>query len=139
MDSSERLKEEIVSYEKKYKIISPNDKLSELLHSSIVLKLHRKAAYQEKASDDEIQQMKDVISKLYPTFIEKLMIHDLHLKHNYINVCCLLKIGFIPAEIAVLLCTSPQNVSNIRSRVYQIMTKKNGSSKDFNNLLKKIY
>lgn len=133
-----KLQNEIMSYEEKFKLIAPNENLCELLHNSLILELHRRASHRERITADEILKMKDIMMKLYPTFIEKLMHHDIHLKHNYIETCCLLKLGFLPAEVAELLCTSPQNISNIRSRIYQIITGKTGNSKDFNNLLKEI-
>jgi len=54
------------------------------------------------------------------------------------RVCMLLKLDFKPGEIAKLLNHSPNAITNIRSRLYKKVFKKDGNSALWDNFLKKI-
>jgi len=54
------------------------------------------------------------------------------------HVCLLVRAGFSPADIGILMQQSPSNISNIRKRLYQKMTGKDGSPKDFDKYIKSL-
>ena len=51
------------------------------------------------------------------------------------HVCLLVRAGFSPADIGILMQQSPSNISNIRKRLYLKMTGKDGSPKDFDKYI----
>ena len=76
----------------------------------------------------------DLIDSFYPHFRNTLYslckISDIEIK-----VCVLIKIGFTPTEIAILISSSKSNISSIRSRLYTKIFKKNGISKDLDEFI----
>ena len=54
------------------------------------------------------------------------------------HVCLLVRAGFSPADIGILMQQSPSNISNIRKRLYLKMTGKDGSAKDFDKYIKSL-
>ena len=54
------------------------------------------------------------------------------------HVCLLVRAGFSPADIGILMQQSPSNISNIRKRLYLKMTGKDGSPKDFDKYIKSL-
>ena len=51
------------------------------------------------------------------------------------HVCLLVRAGFSPADIGILMQQSPSNISNIRKRLYLKMTGMDGSPKDFDKYI----
>jgi len=54
------------------------------------------------------------------------------------HVCLLVRAGFSPADIGILMQQSPSNISNIRKRLYLKMTGMDGSAKDFDKYIKSL-
>ena len=55
-------------------------------------------------------------------------------KQQY-RVCLLLKLGIKPSQIARLTAHSPEAISSIRRRLYQKATGRNGSPKDWDEII----
>lgn len=60
------------------------------------------------------------------------------LSYNEYSVLMLVKLDFKPSEVSVLTGLSIQNVANIRKRMYEKLTKTKGSSKDFDEYVKRL-
>ena len=54
------------------------------------------------------------------------------------HVSLLVRAGFSPADIGILMQQSPSNISNIRKRLYLKMTGMDGSAKDFDKYIKSL-
>ena len=63
---------------------------------------------------------------------------DKKLKEREWRMCLLVKMCFLPVEMAVLLVTSKQNVSNMRSRLVQKIFGQNGRSGEFDILISEL-
>lgn len=47
------------------------------------------------------------------------------------QVCMLIRTGFTPSDICILMNTSKSSIANVRKKLYKKLTGRNGSSKDF--------
>lgn len=47
------------------------------------------------------------------------------------QMCMLIRTGFTPSDICILMNTSKSSVANVRKRIFTKLTGRNGSSKDF--------
>ena len=55
------------------------------------------------------------------------------------EITILVKLGFIPSEIAMITGNSMSNISNVRKRLYTKMTGKQGTSKSFDEYVKSSF
>lgn len=55
------------------------------------------------------------------------------------EITILVKLGFIPSEIAMITGNSMSNISNVRKRLYTKMTGKQGTSKNFDEYVKSSF
>lgn len=46
-------------------------------------------------------------------------------------MCMLIRTGFTPSDICILMNTSKSSVANVRKKLFIKLTGRNGSSKDF--------
>lgn len=51
-------------------------------------------------------------------------------EHEY-QVCMLIRTGFTPSDICILMNSSKSSIANVRKKLYTKLTGRNGSSKDF--------
>lgn len=54
------------------------------------------------------------------------------------HICLLIKLGYKNVEIGTLICRAPNSVSQCRKRLYQKITGKEGSSSNFDELIKSL-
>ena len=88
-------------------------------------------------SDEDWKRLEESIMTAFPTFLQ-IVPDDLTLNAMEEKVCWLTKLKFGSKEIGSLMDKSPQGVDSIRSRLYLKIFKKKGTSKDFNDFIKKI-
>ena len=75
------------------------------------------------------------IEKIFcPKFLLKARTAD---KREY-ELCLLVKLGFAPSQINMLTGRSLQDIANIRKRMYNRITGKDGSSRDFDRYIKSL-
>ncbi len=75
------------------------------------------------------------VDKLYPKMVTTLQ-KSTSLNESERKICCLSKIGVKPGAIEILL--SKGNVSVYRKRLYEKLTKKEGTAKDFDKYISDI-
>ena len=111
---------------------SANDRLDEFEDSDIVRRIRKKAAKSESAGVAELGELRDAAAKHLPAFIKALDNTDYELQYHEILLCILIKVGFRPSEIAVLMNLTPQNITNLRARLNKKMFHADKGAKDFN-------
>ena len=88
-----------------------------LLEGDIVKELRRLAAHVQTPTDQQWQSLHATVSKHLPDFYSEITKTQHHLTEKEINVCILIKLRFIPTEIATLLDLTKQRISNIRRSI----------------------
>ena len=81
-------------------------------------------------TSDEYHRLKELFTGFEPlSRWEKMM------SSNEYQVCLLVKVGFSPKDISILMGLSLSNISNIRKRLFEKMTGRKGSAKDFDKFI----
>ena len=81
-------------------------------------------------TSDEYHRLKELFTNFEPlSRWEKMM------SSNEYQVCLLVKVGFSPKDISILMGLSLSNISNIRKRLFEKMTGRKGSAKDFDKFI----
>jgi DNA-binding NarL/FixJ family response regulator len=88
-----------------------------LLEGDIVKELRQLAAHVQTPTDQQWQSLHATVSKHLPDFYSEITKPQHHLTEKEINVCILIKLRFIPTEIATLLDLTKQRVSNMRRSI----------------------
>ena len=88
-----------------------------LLEGDIVKELRQLAAHVQTPTDQQWQSLHATVSKHLPDFYSEITKTQHHLTEKEINVCILIKLRFIPTEIATLLDLTKQRVSNMRRSI----------------------
>lgn len=88
-----------------------------LLEGEIVKELRRLAAHVQTPTDQQWQSLHATVSKHLPDFYSEITKPQHHLTEKEINVCILIKLRFIPTEIATLLDLTKQRISNMRRSI----------------------
>lgn len=88
-----------------------------LLEGNIVKEIRRLAAHAKTPTDLQWQALHTTVAEHLSDFYEEITKLQHHLTEKEINVCILIKLRFIPTEIATLLDLTKQRVSNIRRSI----------------------
>ena len=100
----------------------------------IVIQIRWKARKTTKPMDkDEISRLKELFKDYKP-----LSNWENTLNNNEYLICLLVRLDFVPAEICTLTDLSSSNISNIRKRLLEKMTGREGSPKDFDKYIKSL-
>ncbi len=81
--------------------------------------------------------IESLILTYYPQFKDTLL-EICSLNEKEYKLCILLKAEFTPTEISKILCSSKENVSSMRRRLYTKFFKKAGKPKDFDDFIVKL-
>jgi hypothetical protein len=103
-----------------------------LLNAEPVYHLHTLAAKGRNASHDDWQE----VYALMPNFMAKLSRYDLSAKEQ--SVCALVKLRFIPSEMASLTSSSPQSITNLRVRLHERIFGSKGGARDFDQKIRAL-
>ena len=100
----------------------------------IVIQIRWKARKTTKPMDkDEISRLKELFKDYRP-----LSNWENTLNNNEYLICLLVRLDFVPAEICILTDLSSSNISNIRKRLLEKTTGREGSPKDFDKYIKSL-
>ena len=103
---------------------------TDIFSSDIYLKINKLLQDGKSMSDEDWQQLSVLVDGLYTGFTEKL--YSLYrLSAQDYHVCLLTKVRMAPKDIALLTAHSKESVATTRSRLYQQIFGKKGSTKDF--------
>ncbi len=110
---------------------SPDDRLDEFEESDIVKRLKQKVGKKEYASASELAGLRAAAVKHLPSFIQTLGNTGYELQSHETDLCVLIKVGFRPSEIAILMNMTPQNITNLRARLNKKMFHADKGARDF--------
>lgn len=85
------------------------------------------------AKHDLTPMTKEEISRLKKIFVGEerfCKIENIINEYEY-QVCMLIRTGFTPSDICILMNSSKSSIANVRKKLYTKLTGRNGSSKDF--------
>ncbi len=108
-----------------------------LRNSEVVVKLHLLAAKGDAATEQELSAVIALTKNILPDFYNIITLPKYKLKEREIKVCAMIRLNFIPSEIAVLLNISLQRITNIRSCINMKLFKKSGT-KELDSRLKML-
>ena len=99
----------------------------QLMKHSIVQQLHRHSITLTEPTASEWADLDKAFSNLSPHFYQ--VVHDpqWQLTDREIKVCMLIRLHFIPSQIAILLNISKQRITNIRAQINLKMFKEKGT------------
>ncbi len=102
--------------------------------SDVYINIQRLLNEGRSMGDEHWQQLAVLVDSIYTGFTEKL--YSLyHLSANDYHVCLLVKIHIQPKDIAILTAHSKESVATTRSRLYQKIFGKRGSTKDWDDFI----
>ena len=108
-----------------------------LRNSEVAVKLHLLAAKGDAATEQELSAVIALTKNILPDFYNIITLPKYKLKEREIKVCAMIRLNFIPSEIAVLLNISLQRITNIRSCINMKLFKKSGT-KELDSRLKML-
>ena len=106
----------------------------DIFGSDIYLKIQRLLNEGKTMSDEDWQQTAMLVDSIYTGFTEKLFGLYRMTPYDY-HVCLLIKIHILPKDIALLTAHSKESVAMTRSRLYQKIFGKKGSTKDWDDFV----
>lgn len=97
-----------------------------LLHISIVKRMHEAARHAKSANENDWIEINEMVSSLLPDFYHQ--VSQAELTKQELRTCILIRLSFIPSEIATLLNTTKQRISNIRISINKKLFHQSGTS-----------
>ena len=127
----ERLQKEKAEYEKNKDIAA---RMTPFADEPVVKILRRHAEKEHVMMSGEERKM---LISLFDSY-EKISRLKAVLSESEYELCLLVKLGFAPSQINMLTGRSLQDIANIRKRMYNRITGKDGSSRDFDKFIKSL-
>ena len=128
----ERLQKEKAEYEKNKDIAA---RITPFADEPVVRILRRHAEKEHVTMSGEERKM---FISLFDSH-EKISRLKAVLSESEYELCLLVKLGFAPSQISLLTGRSRSDITNIRKRLYNRITGKDGTSKDFDRYIKSLY
>ena len=127
----ERLQKEKAEYEKNKDIAA---RIMPFADEPVVRILRRHAEKEHVMMSGEERKM---LISLFDSYEEISRLKAVLSESEY-ELCLLVKLGFAPSQINMLTGRSLQDIANIRKRMYNRITGKDGSSRDFDRYIKSL-
>ena len=127
----ERLQKEKAEYEKNKDIAA---RMTPFADEPVVRILRRHAEKEHVMMSGEERKM---LISLFDSYEEISRLKAVLSESEY-ELCLLVKLGFAPSQINMLTGRSLQDIANIRKRMYNRITGKDGSSRDFDKFIKSL-
>ena len=126
----EQLRQKIAAYQDDQPHPGELNMTELMLTAEPVWHLHRVAARGQQAQQADWAELAALLQQHDSGFGAALDAHT-ELNHTERGACLLIRLRFIPSEIAALLGLSPQQVTNLRVRLLQKMFNRKGGARDF--------
>ena len=102
--------------------------------SDVYLRMKSLLAQGRSMSDHDFVELNQVVNSVYTNFTERL--YSLcKLSNHEFRVCLLVKVRVQPKDIATLTAHSKEGIATTRSRLYQKVFGKKGSSKEWDDFV----
>ena len=130
-----RLNGEVELYKEKVKTqkICAEAKFDEF---DIYKKLRKTAAKAEVVKAEEWQDVNSMVIKVLPNFYKLISSNKHKLNDNEFKTCILIRLLFIPKEIAIMLNLSQPSITKIRNNLMQKLFGEDGNSKELDKQLR---
>jgi hypothetical protein len=125
-ESIKQLKTQLSQFQESPICLDDTQQEQSMLSFHIVKLLHDKARHAEAANEKDWIKVNDVVSSNLSDFYVK--ISQSELTKQELRTCILIRLGFIPSEIATLLNTTKQRISNIRISINKKLFHQSGTS-----------
>lgn len=102
--------------------------------SDFYISLRKRISNGEKLHKEDWESLESHLNSVYPRFTSTLL-SLYNMSQVEYHVCLLLKLNAAPSEIANVLCKDTSSISSTRSRLYQKVFGKKGSSKDWDDFI----
>ena len=99
----------------------------QLMKHSVVQQLHRHSVTLTEPTASEWADLDNTVNHLSPHFYQVVNDPQWQLTDREIKVCMLIRLHFIPSQIAILLNISKQRITNIRTQINLKMFKEKGT------------
>lgn len=109
----------------------------ELLSAPAVNRMHHLADRGQAATSDDWDKLLQLIRQKAPDFMARLNAAA-KLTPKELNVCLLIRLHFIPSELAVLTDVSPQTITNMRVRLLQKLFHEKGGARLFDTKMQEL-
>ena len=119
--------DQLYQEKQKYEIKTKANNINKYSDEPIVKQLKYHARH------DFTPMTKEEISRLKKIFVGEerfCKIENVINEYEY-QVCMLIRTGFTPSDICILMNSSKSSIANVRKKLYTKLTGRNGSSKDF--------
>lgn len=100
----------------------------------VTARLHKTVNFGQVAKDEDISALAQCCYSLNPALLA--LLKPLSTKEQ--AVCLLIRQHFQPSEIAILVASSPQSITNLRVRLLQKLFNETGGAKDFDQRICQI-
>ena len=108
-----------------------------LLNDETVHYFHRLADRGKTPDDESWKDLYELMNRILPEFLPTVNRNGL-LTERDIRICMLIKLRFIPTEIATLIGESPQTITNRRARLLGKVFGEKGGAKDFDARIQEV-
>ena len=125
-ESIKQLKTQLSQFQESPICLDDTQQEQSMLSFHIVKLLHDKARHAEAANEKDWIKVNDVVSSNLSDFYVK--ISQSELTKQELRTCILIRLSFIPSEIATLLNTTKQRISNIRISINKKLFHQSGTS-----------
>jgi hypothetical protein len=121
----------------KMAVIEPRQDVSNVFSSSVYLRIKQYLNEGRSMDDEDWKELTEVINNTYTGFTEKLFSLYRMSNQDY-HVSLLIKIRLQPKDIAILTAHSKESIASTRSRLYQKVFGRKGSTKDWDDFVLSI-
>ena len=108
-----------------------------LLDENLVYWFHRKADAGRQPEHEDWLEMATLFDRYQHGFVQALNRNET-LTERDVHICMLIKMRFLPSEIAVLVGASPQTVTNSRTRLLGKIFGEKGGARDFDRRIRQM-
>jgi hypothetical protein len=121
----------------KMAVIEPRQDVSTIFSSPVYLRIKQNIAEGRNMTDNDWVELTEAVNSIYDGFSEKL--YSLYnMSDQDFHVSLLIKIRIQPKDIATLTAHSKESIASTRSRLYQKVFGKKGSTKDWDDFVLSI-
>lgn len=121
----------------KMAVIQPRQDVSSIFSSPVYLRTKRYLAEGRSMSEGDWAELTEAVNSVYGGFSEKL--YSLYnMSDQDFRVSLLIKVRLQPKDIATLTAHSKESIASTRSRLYQKVFGKKGSTKDWDDFILSI-
>jgi tetratricopeptide (TPR) repeat protein len=126
-----------LSEKKEKESVADMQLMDTLLNDTTVYYFHRMASGGRVPDNAQWKELYDLIQRVLPDFLPSVNRNGL-LTERDLRICMLIKLRFVPTEIATLIGLSPQSVTNSRTRLLRTIFGVKGGARDFDARIQQL-